>query len=75
MTAPLRKILTSTDPRRRPGRRGLVALSTLECGHQDWTKASERRRGQTYCFDCFYGKPLSEMALIDLRELKCEPVK
>jgi len=70
MTAPLRKIVHSTAPERRPGRRGLVALSTLECGHQDWTKASERRRGRCYCFDCMYGKPPHAQGLITLTEIR-----
>lgn len=55
--APERKIVHSTPPRRDPDRRGMVSTSVLECGHLDWTKASERKRGWVYCFDCFYGKP------------------
>ena len=66
MNAPLRKIVDSTAPRRRPDRRGLAALSTLECGHQDWTRASERRKGKVYCFDCMYGKPVPEQGKITL---------
>jgi hypothetical protein len=56
MTAPIRKIVRSTTPRRDPNRRGMVSTSILECGHLDWTKASERKRGWVHCFDCFYGK-------------------
>lgn len=56
-TAPIRRIVRSSQPRRDPNRRGMVSVSTLECGHLDWTKASERRRGWCHCFDCYYGKP------------------
>lgn len=68
--APLRKIVNSTPAWRRPGKRGLTSLSTFECGHQEWTQASERRRGKTYCFDCFYGKPVPEQGKITLDIIK-----
>lgn len=73
MTAPLRKIVYSTPPRRHPGKRGLVASSTFECGHGEWTQASERRKGCAYCFDCFYGKPVPEMGRVILNELNLKP--
>jgi len=75
MTAPVRKIVHSTQPRRHAERRGFVALSTLECGHQEWTRSSERRTGKCHCFDCYYHKPVPEMGLIVLDELNCTPVE
>lgn len=65
MTAPLRKIIYSTKPTiGSRTRRGIEVTSCMECGHLTRTNAGERRRGQTYCFDCFYGKPVSELGQI-----------
>jgi hypothetical protein len=47
---------------------------TLECGHCETSTATERRKGQMYCFDCFYDKPKSKMALVILEEKGISPV-
>lgn len=64
---PLRAIIESTTPRRNPihtRRPGLIAVSTLECGHITDTNAGERTRAARHghpCWDCFYGKPADRM--------------
>lgn len=69
-TTPRRRIVYSTLPKRRNERRGLISSSTFECGHGDWTTASDRRRGWVFCFDCFYRKPMDEMGRVILEELR-----
>lgn len=49
---PERRIVSSTVPARQPGRMGILAMSTLECGHQVETGAGDRRRGWCHCFEC-----------------------
>ena len=69
MTAPLKRIIYSTEPTiGSRTRRGIEVTSTLECGHLTCTVASDRRRGTAYCFDCFYGKPVSELGKLILDE-------
>jgi hypothetical protein len=65
MTAPLRKIVHTCKDSRRT-RRGIIQLSTLECSHQEWTNAGERKAGKGFCFDCFYNKPASAQGMITL---------
>lgn len=64
---PDRTILESTTPRRR-GRKGLIAVSTLECGHITDTQARDRKRGTVPCWDCFYLKPVSAMGAVIVAE-------
>jgi hypothetical protein len=47
MAAPLRKIVHTCKDSRRT-RRGIIQLSTLECSHQEWTNAGERKAGKAY---------------------------
>ena len=68
-TTPKRRIVYSAPSLRRT-KRGILCSSTLECGHGDWTTATERKRGWSYCFDCFYGKPVSEMGKVILAEIR-----
>ncbi|WP_298257102.1 hypothetical protein [Bradyrhizobium sp.] len=69
MTAPLKRIIYSTEPTMGSRtRQGIMVTSCLECGHVLSTNAGERRRGETYCFDCFYGKPVTELGQIILDE-------
>jgi len=71
-SAPLRRIVDRTEPdrlrARMLGKRGKQSVITFECGHQQWANAGEARKGKTYCFDCFYNKPVPEMGKAILRE-------
>lgn len=72
MTAPKKRIVYSTDPTGRSRRRtrlGLITGSVLECGHMTDTNAGDRRRGHTWCFGCYYGRPADPMGLVILAEL------
>ena len=55
-------------------RRGKMAYSTLECGHGVKTNATERRKRRTFCFDCFYAKPLNPMSVLILEQNGLEPI-
>ena len=76
-TAPKRKIVYSTTPTvGSRTKRGIMASSTFECGHGERTTATERKQGWTFCFDCFYGKPVDPMGECILREIgQWPPVK
>jgi hypothetical protein len=49
---PQRRITASTEPRRQPGKQGVLAVSTLECGHELETRRGDRQRGWCFCFQC-----------------------
>ena len=67
---PMRKIVHSCDPSNfNRTRRGIQTLSTLECGHQEYTNATDRKVGKIYCFDCRYGRPPSVNGSITLAAL------
>lgn len=69
MGAPLKRIIYSTKPTiGSRTRRGIEVTSCMECGHLTRTVARDRRRGAAYCFDCMYGKPVTELGQIILDE-------
>ena len=64
---PVRLIIDSTAPRRNPvysRRPGLIAVSTLDCGHITDTNARERRAGRLACWECFYLRPAGSMGAL-----------
>ncbi len=69
MATPKRKIIKVVgNPLNRRTRGGIIKTVYLECGHHDKCNSTDRRKGWTYCFDCYYGKPADALGKMILEE-------